>query len=72
MASTEMAPIATSKKTALKRAAKIDELLYPYVYLSLALFCPSQIASQEISKPRTSLRLCPASATRASEPLAKP
>ena len=54
MASTEMAPMATNKKTALKRAAKIDELLYPYVYLSLALFCPSQIASQEL--PGMSLR----------------
>ena len=66
--STRIAPSAISSSEALASAARIELLLKPYVNRSLGGRAARMLAPQATSRPSTSDKLCPASATSAIEP----
>src|SRR4029079_5446430 len=66
-ASQEIAPAATSNKTALASAARIVDEPNPYVYCSVGRRLTRTLAPQAINRHSTSLRLWPASASSAIE-----
>ena len=71
-ASTEMAPIATSSSTAFASAARIVDPFRPYVKRFDGGVRASTAPAQATARPSTSDRLCPASASSATEPVHSP
>jgi len=72
MASLVMPPSATSSNVALAKEAIIVTLRKPYVLFIVVGFVARKPAPQASSRLSTSLKLCPASATRAKDPAETP
>ena len=72
IASSEIAPKATSSSAALASAANIELDFSPYVNRAEGGLAASTVALHAISRPNTSDKLCPASATSAIDPANKP
>ena len=71
-ASHAIAPVTSVSSVALASAARIDVPRSPYVKRELDARLTSTLASHASSRPSTSLRLWPASASSASESMRRP